>query len=72
VAATEAAYPVAEDKTVYTYLAGLFNIRKALLEFIIFCIPAVFYDILAALAVNTILSGVSGGKDKQKTRKEAV
>jgi hypothetical protein len=51
--ATEAAYQV-ETKTVFTYLAGLFRIKKSLLEFILFCIPAVFYDLLAALAVNAV------------------
>jgi hypothetical protein len=53
-ATTEAAYPVTEEKTIFTYLAGLFHIRKNLLEFILFCIPAVFYDLLAALAVNAV------------------
>ncbi|MHB9292505.1 hypothetical protein Holit_01603 [Hollandina sp. SP2] len=51
---TEAAYPVTEVKSVFIYLTGLFHIRQSLLEFIFFCIPAVFYDLLAALAVNAV------------------
>jgi hypothetical protein len=48
-------YQVVETKTIFMYLAALFNIEKSRLEFILFCIPAVFYDVLSALAVNAVL-----------------
>jgi hypothetical protein len=45
-----------------TYVADIFNIEKSLLEFILFCIPAVFYDLLSALACNAVLSPRRGKK----------
>jgi hypothetical protein len=51
-------YQVVEVETIFTYVAGLFHIKKSLLEFILFCIPAVFYDLLAVLALTTALSTV--------------
>ncbi|MDR0722083.1 MAG: hypothetical protein LBF75_04710, partial [Treponema sp.] len=52
------AYQLVEVETIFTYVAGLFPIKKNLLEFILFCIPAVFYDLLAVLALNTALCTV--------------
>jgi hypothetical protein len=66
----EAAYQVAETKTIFTYLAGIFHIRKALLEFILFCIPAVFYDLLAALAVNAVFSGALSSRKRGKGKND--
>jgi hypothetical protein len=59
---TDDAYQVTETKTIFSYLAGVFSISKNVLEFILFCIPAVFYDLLSALAVNAILRRSNYGK----------
>jgi hypothetical protein len=55
--ATEDAYQVLETETIFTYLSGIFHIKKNMIEFILFCVPAIFYDVLSALAINTILRG---------------
>lgn len=60
--ATDNAYQVTETKTIFTYLADIFSIKKNILEFILFCVPAVFYDLLSALAVNAVLKRSNYGK----------
>ena len=45
-----------ERKDFYSWLAGVLGIPRALLEFWVAALPAVFIDIIAALSLNIALS----------------
>jgi hypothetical protein len=47
--------PLSEKESIFVYIAGIFNVKNSTIEFILFCIPAIFYDLLSTFAINTVL-----------------
>jgi hypothetical protein len=41
-------------KTMFDFLAAIFHVERSKIAFISYCIPAIFYDILSALAINAV------------------
>jgi hypothetical protein len=44
-----------EQETVYTFMAGIFNMPVDLIRFLVYVIPAIFFDVISPFALSVVL-----------------